>query len=529
MAYSGLSGQYGTIPDDVWLRKNEVTNLGQEDPQMMENHLRNLLVDRRPDTPFLESDQPRSSNIPGSGFMSEQRLNLRHEMALTTTTPYLPDGTFLDHVFMERDPRSTAIEPDMRKYVDQEKARGSFYKYSSDESWNIPESGINPVQMIANINSGFYPTKDRKQIFDESFDNFHNGGVFKRVKESSGREHTTNDGTIIDLADASYVNRKDAVSKLSDDPTIAYRHSIPDHRFKIARYGIKKASQSLKTQDWKVNRAAAYVDRSIGVLVDNERINKDLANVIINLKGIKDTKQKVYQGASYGDSETVQNLQSKVPTEVLNHILQYAQNSQNDPANVQFESSYTPSMNAKRKQDIKQDYNKSEYNHFIIESMISANNKQMSNKELNDLREKIKQSASDYGLYLQDSNKKSGKKTNKLKQIHEKQEDDNYKENSKSIANYKHAKIKKENKLNNVNPEHYKSESNENKNKKQKIIDTGLNQKIESFGETVLYEEKNAVHSQSKGRMKNKEAIRNNYDNGDELTLEKDMISRVGL
>jgi hypothetical protein len=524
MAYSGLAGQYGTIPDDVWLRKNEVTNLGNEDPHMMENHMRNLLVDQRPDRPFLESDQPRSSNIPGSGFMSEQRLNLRHEMALTTTTPYLPDGTFLDHVFTERDPRSTAIEPDMRKYVEQEKARGSFYKYSSDESWNIPESGINPVQMIANIKSGFFPTKDRKQIFDESFDNFHNGGVVKRIKITTGREHTTDDGTILDLADASYVNRKDAVSKLSDDPTVAYRHSIPDHRFKIARYGIKKTSQSLKTQDWKSNRASAYIDRSIGVIVDNERINKDLANVIINLKGIKDTKQAVYQGSVYGDSETVQNLQSKVPTEVLNHILQYAQNSQNDPANVQFESSYIPAMNANRKQKEKNDYDKSDYNHFIIESMVSANNKQMTNKELNDLREKIKKSASDYGIYLEIKNKKSGKKSDNLKQIHEGQDNSYYKENSQTIVNYKKAPLKREVKIKNINNEKYKKNSDETSNKKQKIVESGLNQKIGSFGETVLYEEKIEVPTQSKGRMKRKEAVRNNYDEGEDPELERDLL-----
>lgn len=529
MAYSGLAGQYGTIPDDVWLRKNEVTNLGEEDPHMMENHLRNLLVDRRPDTPFLESDQPRGSNIPGSGFMSEQRLNLRHEMALTTTTPYLPDGTFLDHVFTERDPRSTSTDPDMRKYVEQEKARGSFYKYSSDESWNVPESGINPVQMIANINSGFYPTKDRRQIFEESFDNFHNGGVFKRFKVTTGREQTTNDGTILDLADATYTNRQDALSKLSNDPTIAYRHSVPDHRFKIARYGIKKASQSLKTQDWKSNRASAYIDKSIGVTVDNERINKDLATAIINLKGIKDTKQEVYQGAAYGDSETVQNLQSKVPTEVLNHILQYSQNSQNDPANVQFESSYIPAMNANRNQKERNDYDKSEYNHFIIESIINANNKQMSNKELKDLKRKIKQSAYDYGLYLNNQNKKLGKNTDKLKQIHEGQDNSYQKEESQTLKNYKNAPIKRDQKLKNMDAEKYKKSSSEIMNKKHKIAETGLNQKIGSFGETVLYEEKIEVPMQSKGIMKNKEAVRNNYDDGETQILERDLSNTLDM
>ena len=381
--------------------------------------------------------------------------------------------------------------------------------------------------MVANINSGFFPTKDRRQIFEESFDNFHNGGVFKRIKVSTGREHTTDDGTILDLADASYINRQDAVSKLSNDPTIAYRHSIPDHRFKIARYGIKKASQSLKTQDWKSNRASAYVDRSIGVIVDNERINKDLATAIINLKGIKDTKQEVYEGATYGDSETVQNLQNKVPTEVLNHILQYSQNSQNDPANVQFESSYIPAMNANRKQKERNDYDKSEYNHFIIESMMNANNKQMSNKELKDIKRKIKQSASDYGLYLNTQNKKAGKKVDNLKQIHEGQDNSYQKEESQTLKNYKNAPIKREQKLKNSNAENYKKTSREINNKKQKIAEKGLNQKIGSFGETVLYEEKTEVTSQSKGIMKSKEAVRNNYDDGEEQAFERDVSGRI--
>ena len=528
MAYDGLSGKYGTIPDDIWLRKLEVTELNTDegdshfgDQQQIENHIRNLMVDRRPDRPFLESDQPRGSNIPGSGFFSEQMINLRVSGALTTTDPFLPDGTFLDHEFTERDPRSTASDPDMREFVKQERARGSFYNYRSDADNSVPESGINPVKMVANIKSGFYPMKDRKQIFDESFDSWHNGGVVKRPKNfESDAGKTLKDGTILDLTEASYLNRQDAITKLSNDPTMAYRHSVPDQRFKIARYGNNRMSQSLKTQDWSANRASSFLDTDIGKVAEQERVNTELANAIIDLQGIRDTKQITFQGAMYGDSAAVQNLQMQVPTEVLNKILFSGIASQSDPANMTFEDSYLP-RHADRQQHIKDDMDKVEYNHSIIESMASVN-KKMKEREMDDLRGAIEQSAADYGLYKEDGNRSKVEKSDRLKQLLN-QISTHSKENSKEVANYAAAPVKQEFKILKAAFEAYAKTSDESGNKKRLAPVRNLGQNVKNYGATPLYEEGNPAFMQSKGSMRNKMSVRQDLDRTDEVQGDGDL------
>jgi hypothetical protein len=53
--------------------------------------------------------------------------------------------------------------------------------------------------------------------------------------------------------------------------------------------------------------------------------------------------------------------------------------------------------------------------------------------------------------------------------------------------------------------------------------------KIGSFGETVLYEEKTEVPMQSKGKMKSKEAVRNNYDDGETQILERDLSNTLDM
>ena len=523
MAYSGLAGQFGDIPIDLLLKKNEITDLplSEDDTETMHNHMRNLLVDHRPDRPFLESDQPRSSNIPGSGFMSEQMINLRTSGALTTEDPFLPDGLFLDWEFTERDPRSTSTDPDMTKYVDQERARGSFFRYSPDADYSVPERGINPVQMINNINSGFYPTKDRMQIFDESYDSWHNGGTVQRVKKGGDSGKTTQDGTLVDLAEASYSNRQDATTKLSNDPLMAYRHAVPDQRVKIARYGNNRISQSLKTQDWKNNRASAYVNQDIGQIVNNERVNSAIATAIINLEGIRDTKQAVFQGADYGDSAVLQTLQSlKIPVDAINKMLRVSAESNADPANMQFENAYIKT-DAIRVQKDRKDHSKSDLNHYIAEIMTMVN-RIGRDRTADDLREQIERSAADYGIYHEDGNRSRENKSDRRKQA-DKSEDERHIEGGKEVYNFGSIAPKKDKKMQNAAWEGFARHSMTAMHREHAKYGADMVQNIKSYENLPLYEERREVFAQSKGNMREKVNARNNYDLPEEAVNERDL------
>ena len=521
--YQGLSGQMGDMPQDLWLRKQEVTNM-DEDPMILENHLRNLLVDHRPDRPFLESDEIRGANRPGSGFMSTQMLNLRHSMALTPTSPHLGDNVFLDHVFLERDPRSTSGEPDFQEYAKQSYARGSFHRYYDDSDNSIQEDMINPVQMVANKTATFYPTKDRMNIFDESYDAWGLASATPRVKFESARAATTTDGTILDLTDTSYVNRRDAVTQLSNDPMIGWRYTEQDQRVKVNRYGNTRASQTLNTQDWNANRASAYVSHDLGKMIDKERVTSEVALAIANLAGIRDTKQAMYYGTQYNDSEVVQILQTKVPVDTLNEILKYAENSAADPSNIKFEGTYI-ARSADRQQHLRDTFGKSDFNHEIIESMSRVNGK-LKERDISDLRDEVIQSAESDNLYHEDSNRKFTSKSDRRGQIDAFQDHDRAIEESRSIKNYKNMTPQKENRMQNSQYEAYKKSSKDFANRKARAIEN-TSQKVKNYGQTVLYKEGAMPFVQAHGSMTDKYANRKEYYNGLESELNERQINQL--
>jgi hypothetical protein len=308
---------------------------------------------------------------------------------------------------------------------------------------------------------------------------------------------------------------------------MAYRQSIPDQRVKIARYGNTRISQTLDTQDWKANRAAAYVNTDIGVIVNDERVNRDMASAIINLEGIRDTKQAVYQGAQFDDSAVVQNLQSRVPVDVLNEILRYAENSASDPANMKFESSYI-GRNADRAPHIREDFGKAEVNHSIIESMVTVNGK-TKERDVKDLREEVEMTAADQGIYLTDKNRTFIDKSDRRQQIENFQTDDRVIEESKKIANYRNAPKQREKKMSRTQWEAYKKMSKDMSNRKQMSNNFDSMQSVQKYGAVPLYDERKEVFMQHRGSMRDKGQIHADYHGGtEEGMFERDRTKLSG-
>jgi hypothetical protein len=429
-----LSGQYGTIPYDAYFRKIEQHN-GYEDPMTVENYMRQQLVDYRPDAPIFESDQPRDPNDRGSGFASRERLNLRHTGFRSTESPNLPDGVFLDHEFMERDPRGVQNMPDLSKAKDHQIARASLIKYSNDADYSIPESGISPAQMVSLIRNSQQQFKDRYANFEESMDAWYNSARLIDKKRNQVAM-VTRDGTIVNLADADQKNRRDYVALISDKVTGIPRWTEPDHRVKVSKYGMVKSLFDIGANKWNNNRSNSYLDHSIPVELNGQMVNKLLATLIMDIEGQRSTKQEITKGADYSDSlmNQVKESKTRINPEDIYKIMMIGMRSNSHAASAH-ESMTSDTNNKKIKLESDNRYimQQSKLNHEIAET-ISQANKKLGQRESKDMRERIKQSAADQGIYAHVGNKKNIEKV--INRLERKSKDNRYIEEEKIVQSY---------------------------------------------------------------------------------------------
>lgn len=401
-----LSGQYGTIPYDEYLRKIQQTDL-KEDPDQYEKYIRGQLADFRPDDPFFESDQVRDPNDRGSGFGSKERLSLRYSGARSEEEPYLPDGTFLDHEFMERDPRGTQNMPDFAAARKQREARAKFVKFYNDDDYSVPETGINPVQMVALIRGAQQQFKDRFKNFDESMDSWHNGSARQRGSKSHVAMITT-DGTVLDLAEASQNLREDPVNVLSNRTAAMLRHTAADHRVKTSKYGVVRPTMDIDYNSWNTNRYNSYLDHQIPIEINGQMVNRGLAMMILDLEGQRATKQMVAQGTDYDDSQVnlLREMRLKLNPDDLYKMIMIGMTSatQSKSANQEFFEGRQIVRHAKFDGDVRQLLSAGVINHDIAASMVQSN-RELGPQKSSDLRRAVKKSAADYGLYKEARNR----------------------------------------------------------------------------------------------------------------------------
>lgn len=404
-----LLGQYGTIPDDVYLRKIEVSGI-DEDPRSYEKFLRRELSDFRPEKPFFESDQPRDPSDRGGGTHAKEFLNIRYGgLGLRTdVTPYLPDGTFLDWEFLERDPRGTQNLPDFAEARRQRMARGAFIKLSSDEDHSVTERMLNPVQMRNLIRNAQGQSADRFINFTDARDSWHNGRN-QTAPANNQLAIQENSGAILNIAEALGKNRPDYVAQLSNNIAGLQRSSAPDHRVKVSRYGRVRPSGDIGAANWNNNRYNAYLDHTIPVDIGGQLVNRGLALMILDLQGQRANKQISAQGAQYGDSETVRNRQTRdrINPEDLYKLIQLSMvsPSASDPAHALLGAD----MNNRSPGDAhlfnpRNLFNEVQINHELAESIVLAN-KLGQKPQRENLRDEVKQSAANSNLYIQAGNR----------------------------------------------------------------------------------------------------------------------------
>lgn len=413
MSRSFTLGPVGLIPESEYLRKIEENNIPDEINDY-EAYLRKQLVDFRPDAPFFESDQIRDPSDRGSGVGSRERLSLRHNGTRSGVAPDLPDGTFLDHEFMERDVRGTQNLPNMKEDRKQREARGKFIKFSNDNDYSVPETGINPVQMVSLIRGTQQQIKDRFANFEESFDNFHNGSSRQRG-DTSTVALVTHDGTIVDLASVAYKHRMDPVNLLSNRVPGMPRYTEPDHRVKVSKYGQVRPVMDLNANSWNENRNNSYLDHKTPIPFNGQLLNRALAIMILDIEGQRSTKQIAAQGVDYSESEVTQLRDSRQvvnPSDVFKLIaMGLASQTQTTAAHQQYFSGPANNRQINVKSDIREALLAGgKINHHQAASMVQAT-RTLGPQQQKDLRDLVIDAGARVRHDLEQSTRKPTNKT----------------------------------------------------------------------------------------------------------------------
>lgn len=224
MPSSGQSGQYGLIPQNVFRQKYEVTNI--IDPTSADDYFRDTLKDLSCDATFFESDHTRTDTH------AEEFLSLRHSGHRSGEVPDAPD-LFLE--LTDRDPRGTALDPNMRTIADQSWERASSYKFYSDSDNSVTEREKRPQQLIQQLRDQFENIKSRMKWFTTSKDSFAAGGNYtqSQLSRTDTIEHQKGLSTRGEIQTAAKTN---LTTMMSNNMPLGWEQTS-DLEFKVASYG----------------------------------------------------------------------------------------------------------------------------------------------------------------------------------------------------------------------------------------------------------------------------------------------------
>ncbi len=468
-----IIGSGSDMPIDMYLRKIEQTNM-YESPDQLENFHRATLKDLKPLPALFESDQIRGGrDSQGNALgnpLSNQFLTWQHSGRRSTAEPYLPEGSFTDWQFLEQDPRGVATGPDMRKHAEQQFARGALYNYRPDNDDSVPESGVNPYKMQMDIRNAQNITKDYFKIFNTSYDAWTNEGMAPGYSRSKKELLAPISGEVKDPAHAANRTRLNATNNLSNDTSIGWRRTT-DNLFEVAKYGKTNKGKSFTDDDWYKNRANASIDHDVLVSWQDTNMSKAMALLMMDLSKRKYTDHYTgMQGIDWAKSTNANNKQRKLtPADMAGMAYRPAKQSQPNAPNVDIKGDISAKSGERLIMHDAPTINKTRINTTIFESMGSVNSINIRDKK-DDLRDAIKKSAKDEGLYKEENNMK--RKANKVghdvlwnaKALYKKGV-------SKAVVNYKAAKKESEqHNLERINRDQMEDDSHNNLGSKSRKI-----------------------------------------------------------
>jgi hypothetical protein len=472
------------MPYDMLLRKQEVTCM-YESPSMVEDFQRSSLKDMRPLPALFESDQPRGgTDLQGNPYgnnISKRFLSFRDSgfMSEQGAEPYLPDGTFLDHQFLERDPRGIATEPDMRKHVYQQYSRASLINFKNDSDDSVPESGINPWDMNRNV-------RGTQNVFKNYFKNFSTAkdawstAAFRTDFAASKVEQYENSSDMRDPSHLANRNVMNITNTLSNDTSIGFRRTT-DHEFKIEKYGKTNIGASFTDEDWYKNRSNSHIDHDVLVSWQDTNVSKAAALKMIDLSKQKlDAHLTGLQGMIWDESKNSRSTKYKLtPSDMAGMKKRQTLDTQPISAHQSLNGDITTSSGQRLITIDAPVINKTKIHSTMVEKLGMIN--QITTKQQKeDLRNDILQSTIDSNIYMTRANMTPAEMSQDPDKVLWDSIADYEKGNSKAIMNYKAAaKEVKGHNLDKLSEVNFEYDSKNNKQRRGRLDTVSINKKSE--------------------------------------------------
>jgi hypothetical protein len=239
-----IGGRYGAIPNDMIMSKFEETDIG-DDEYDYDNYARRTLIDRRPDTNLLASEEPRGRVNSSSGF-----LNLRHYGHRGDANDAAHPEMFLGFGGEEdADQRGVVVDPDFKKLKSQHDARMRFVSWNSDADNSVTSGGRSESQAISDQQKVNQLTRSRFKQFTTSKD-CRREGIRRTFKHNSDINKTILVKTFGEYITDKALNPQRKTTILSNKlirNSKWYHLNTTDHEFAVARYGESGRKRLTKT------------------------------------------------------------------------------------------------------------------------------------------------------------------------------------------------------------------------------------------------------------------------------------------
>ena len=406
MAGTTISGSY-YMPIDMYLKKNEITCMRnasvEDDAEQLNQYMRKSLIDYREAPSQFEQDQHRSDNH------SREKLNLRHTGDRNgAVEPWLPDGTFLDQIFLSDQGNSTL--PDFQQLREQINLRVRDKPLYSDEDYSIPTKERSASESIQVRDMVHNQAKKRFTIFDTSRDYMRQANpVGKALLGSRQLKKLVHDQTPSFMNEEAAANRNWQI-EYSNRAPVGWQ-TTPDVVFKISHYDTPRKLADQSADPYK-NRIGGRLDTDFLVSFEGKNIPRSLALTIMDImrhrKRITDFMNT--SGTQYGASEEIANRKIKeLDSQMAELMRRYTEASATASANqlLRAERKNVSGTRYMHRDDPNKKYKSLAGIQLVDMIKLATNNRKLGKQDSQDLRDQIAQTATSDAIFNVDSNRKT--------------------------------------------------------------------------------------------------------------------------
>ena len=398
MARSSLTGSGSYMPIDAYLKKNEMTCVDYN-PEELTNYMRQTIIDYREPPSRFEQDQQRYDTH------SREKLHLRHTGDRSGgVMPWLPDGTFLDQVFLSDAGNSTL--PDFQNLRNQIDLRVRDIPVYTDEDYSVPTKEVSASQLISNKDMLYNRAKKEMLIFDTSKDYIQIPGTNGHPLLGSHQlKKLINEQTPSFLSEEASSNRNWQV-ELSNNTPVGWQ-TTPDSMFKVSKYDTPRKMGDL-TADQYNNKIGGVLDTDFLVSFEGKNIPRSVAQTIIEIMRQRKRVENFMRtsGTDFDKSHEQRTRKLKQIDASLKELMRRYSNHSSDMHSLNLEQT---NMSGK-KYISKPDIYKKEKSIVVLQLLDlikkSTSNRKLGKLESDDLRNEIVQTATSDAIYNTASNKK---------------------------------------------------------------------------------------------------------------------------